>query len=160
MLIPDPRQLSIEIIVNMNFLTRIKRKRKQQRKKQTIRRDVFNQIIGIVRQYRLTKGFLDILDKIGDDLFPTNLNLTRIRVKAPLESPLFSLATKDEYSLIISIINKVDNPYLKFANSPEEIIWCRRLYRLNPSMDSEKLIRYHFETLYLHEHAKVKNREI
>jgi hypothetical protein len=77
-------------------------------------------------------------------------------VKAPLDSPLFSLALKDEYSLTMSIINNVDNPYLKFAHSPEEIIWCKPLYRLNPSMDSEKLMRYHFRTLYLHERAKVK----
>ena len=78
-------------------------------------------------------------------------------MKAPLDCPLFSLASKDEYLLTMSIISKVDNPYLKFSHSPEEIIWCEPLYRLNPSIGSEKLVRYHFETLYLHERAKVKN---
>jgi len=140
----------------MNLLTHIKRQRKQQRKKQTIRRNVFNQISTIAKRYRLTTGFLDILDNVEDYLSEKNLNLSRIRVKAPLDGPLFSLSTKDEYSLTMSIINKIDNPYLKFAHSPEEIIWCKPLYRLNPAMDSEKLMRYHFRTLYLHERAKVE----
>lgn len=141
----------------MNLLTHIKRKRNQQKKKQPFKRNVFNKISGIVRQYRLTKSFLDVFDKVEDYLFSKNLNLTRIRVKAPLDSPLFSLAMKDEYLLTMSIINKFDNPYLKFAHSPEEILWSKPLYRLNPSINSEKLMRYHFETLYLHERAKVKN---
>lgn len=143
----------------MDLLKNIKQKRDKQRQKKPFRRDVFNQISGIVRQCRLTKSFLDILDKKEDYLSAKNLNLTRIKVKAPLDSPLFSLAMKDQYSLTMSIIKKVDNPYLKFAHSPEEIIWCGPLYRLNPSIDSEKLMRYHFETLYLHERAKVKNNE-
>ena len=143
----------------MDLLKNIKQKRAKQKQKKPFKRDVFNQISGIVRQYRLTKSFLDILDKVGDYLSAKNLDLTRIRVKAPLDSPLFSLATKDQYSLTMSIISKVDNPYLKFAHSPEEIIWCGPLFRQNPSMDSEKLMRYHFGTLYLHERAKVKNNE-
>ena len=143
----------------MDLLKNIKQKRAKQKQKKPFKRNVFNQISGIIRQYRLTKNFLDILDKVEDDLSPKNLNLIRVRVKAPLDSPLFSLATKDQYSLTMSIINKVDNPYLKFAHSPEEIIWCGPLYRLNPSMDSEKLMRYHFKTLYLHERAKAKNNE-
>jgi len=143
----------------MDLLKNIKQKRAKQKQKKPFKQNVFNQISGIVRQCRLTKSFLDILDKKEDYLSAKNLNLTRIKVKAPLDSPLFSLATKDQYSLTMSIINKVDNPYLKFAHSPEEIIWCGPLYRLNPSIDSEKLMRYHFETLYLHERAKVKNNE-
>jgi len=144
----------------MNLLTHIKRQRKQQRKKQTIRRNVFNQISTIAKRYRLTTGFLDILDNVEDYLSEKNLNLSRIRVKAPLDGPLFSLSTKDEYSLTMSIINKIDNPYLKFAHSPEEIIWCGPLYRLNPSIDFDKLMRYHFETLYLHERAKAYENEV
>jgi hypothetical protein len=143
----------------MDLLKNIKQKRAKQKQKQPFKRNVFNQINGIVRQYRLTKRFLEDLDNVEDDLSEKNLDLTRIRVKAPLDSPLFSLALKDEYSLTMSIINNIDNPYLKFAHSPEEIIWCKPLYRLNPSMDSEKLMRYHFRTLYLHERAKVKTGE-
>ena len=76
-----------------------------------------------------------------------------------MESALFALATKDEYALTMSIIGKVDNAYLKFANSPGEILLCGPLYRLNPSLPNQKLMRYHFETLLLHEYAKTTNNE-
>ena len=77
-----------------------------------------------------------------------------------MESSLFALATKDEYAITMSIIDKVDNAYLKFANSPEEILLCGPLYRLNPSLTNQKLMRYHFETLLLHERAKAFNSEV
>ena len=141
----------------MDLLKNIKQKRAKQRQKTPFRRDVFNQISSLVRQYGLKENFLSIFDNVEDYLSEKNLNLKRIRVKTLLDGPLFSLTTKDEYSLTMSIIAKIDNPYLKFAQSPEEIIWCGPLYRLNPSIDSEKLMRYHFETLYLHECAKAKN---
>lgn len=76
-----------------------------------------------------------------------------------MEWPLFSLATEKEYALTMSIISKVDNSYLKFAQSPGEILLCGPLYRLNPSLSPEKLRRYHFETLLLHERAKTENKE-
>ena len=74
-----------------------------------------------------------------------------------MEKLYFLWQLKVEYFLIMSIISKVDNSYLKFAHSPEEILLCRPLYRLNPALAPEKLMRYHFETLYLHERAKAKN---
>ena len=143
----------------MNLLTHIKSERKQQRKKQSIRRDVFNQISDLVRWYGLKENFLDILDKVEDYLSKEDLQYTRVRLKTPMERSLFSLVTESEYSLTLSIISKVDNSYLQFAESPEEILLCRPLYRLNPSLPTEKLMRYHFETLFLHERAKVENNE-
>ncbi|MBU0986025.1 MAG: hypothetical protein KKH68_02125 [Proteobacteria bacterium] len=143
----------------MDLLKDIRQKRSKQRQKQPIRQGVFNQISGIVTQYGLKNNFLSVLENIDDYLSNQHLNASRVRVKAPMESPLFSLATKDEYALTISIISKIDNPYLKFAHSPEEIILCVPLYRLNPALHPEKLRRYHFETLILHERTKA-NREI
>jgi len=143
----------------MDLLKDIKQKRAKQKQKKPFRRDVFNQISGIVKQYGLKESFLSILDNVEDDLSEENLKFRRVRLKTPMESPLFSLATKDEYALTMSIIGKVDNAYLKFANSPEEIVLCGSLYRLNPMLTNQKLMRYHFETLLLHERAKA-NREI
>jgi hypothetical protein len=143
----------------MTFLQHIRNERARQRKKKPLKRYVFNQICSLVKQYDLKESFLSDLDNVEDDLSGENFKFTRVRLKTPMESALFALATKDEYALTMSIIGKVDNAYLKFANSPGEILWCKPLYRLNPSIDSEKLIRYHFETLYLHERTKVKNTE-
>ncbi len=144
----------------MNLLTHIKKERKQQRKKQPIRRDVFNQIGGLVRRYGLKENFLDVLDKVEDYLSKEDLQFPRVRLKTPMERSLFSLVTESEYSLTLSIISKVDNLYLQFAESPEEILLCRPLFRLNPTIGPEKLMRYHFETLLLHERASTDNMNI
>jgi hypothetical protein len=141
----------------MTFLQHIRNERARQQKKKPLKRDVFNQICSLVKQYDLKESFLSVLDNVEDDLSGENLKFNRVRLKAPMERPLFSLATKDEYALIMSIIDKVNNSYLKFAHSPEEILLCGPLYRLNPALTNQKLVRYHFETLYLHERAKANH---
>jgi hypothetical protein len=142
----------------MDLLQDIERKRERQRKKQPIRRDVFKQISGLVKWYGLEESFLDALDKIKDYRARQHSEVLRVRRKSPVEWPLFSLVTEEEYSLTMSIISKVDNSYLGFAQSPGEILLCGPLYRLNPSLSAEKLRRYHFETLLLHERAKMENK--
>jgi hypothetical protein len=143
----------------MDLLKDIKQKRAKQKQKKPFSRDAFNQISSIVKQYGLNNDFLSILDNVDDYLSRQNFKFSRIRIKTLMENHLFSLATRDEYTVTMSIISKIDNPYLKFAHSPEEIILCEPLYCLNPSLTPEKLIRYHFETLLLHEHIKIKNNE-
>lgn len=138
----------------MELLDHIKYKRAKLRQKKPIRRDVFNQISHIVRQYGLKKSFLGILDKVEDHPAEKNDKIPRIRMKTPLVNPLFSLVAEEEYYLTLSIINNIDNPYLVFAHSPEEILLCKPLYRLNPELGPKKLMRYHFETLFFHECAK------
>ena len=142
----------------MTFLQHIRNKRARQRKKKPLKRDVFNQICSLVKQYDLKESFLSVLDKVEDGLSGENFKFNRVKLKPPMENSLFALATKDEYSLSMSIIAKVDNAYLKFATSPGEILVCGLLYNLNPVLTDQKLMRYHFETLLLHEHAKA-NRE-
>ncbi len=141
----------------LNLLHHIKGKRAKQCLKQPIKRDVFNQISGLVRGYGLKENFLDVLDKVEDYLSKEDLQFTRVRLKTPMERSLFSLVTESEYSLTLSIISKVDNSYLQFAESPEEILLCRPLFRLNSTIGPEKLMRYHFETLFLHERASTNN---
>ncbi len=141
----------------MDLLKGIKQKRVKQCLKQPIKRDVFNQISGLVRWYGLKENFLDVLDKVENYLSKEDLQYTRVKLKTPMERSLFSLVTESEYSLTLSIISKVDNTYLQFAESPEEILLCRPLFCLNPTIGPEKLMRYHFETLLLHERASTDN---
>ena len=133
--------------IEMNLHHHIKHKREKQRQKKPIKRDVFNHISSIVREY------------VENNLSKTDLKANRVRVKTSVEHPLFSLTSQDEYVLTTSIIRKIDNSYLKFACSPNELLWCGPLYRLNPSLKPEKLARYHFETLFLHERAKTNNQD-
>lgn len=143
----------------MTFLQHIRNERARQRKKKPLKRDVFNQISSLVRQYGLKENFLDVIDNVEDYPSSEKLKLARVRLKTPMEGSLFSLASKDEYALTMSIIAKINNSYLKFANSPEEILLCGSLYRLNPLLTNQKLMRYHFETLLLHERVKATNNE-
>ena len=138
----------------MSLLQNIRSERSRHRKKQPFVRDTFNQIHGLVRRYGLEERFLTVLENEGDYLSETNLEGRRIREKVPFESPLFSLATAEEYRLATAILSKVDNPYLQFAHSPEEILLSRPLYHLNPALNSEILKCCHFETLLMYEHAK------
>ena len=138
----------------MVLLKDIKQKRAKGRQKLPIKQDVFNQISGLVRRYGLKEDFLDVLHRVEDYPSSETLNLGRVRLKTPMEASLFSLVTKDEYDLTLSIIANINNSYLKFANSPQEILLCKPLYCLNPSITPEKLSRYHFETIFLHECAK------
>jgi hypothetical protein len=73
---------------------------------------------------------------------------------------LFSLAEQKEYVLTLAIIDKINNPYVEFAQSPEEIALSKLLFELNPSLGEEKLERYHFETLLLYEQAKITVKEL
>jgi hypothetical protein len=139
----------------MDLLKDIRIKRVKQRQKKPIQRNLFNQISGLVRLYGLDENFLDKLDRTEDGLSIKNLKFSRIRLKVAVERPLFSLVTKGEYFLTMSIIKKIDSPYLRFAHSPEEMLLCKPLYRLNPALRPEKLMRYDFETLFLHECAKL-----
>lgn len=138
----------------MKIVQTIKRERVQHKKKKPFRRDVFNRISGLVRWYGLDDGVLKKLDKDVDYLSEEKIITDWFRPKPPFELSLFSLATREEYNLAMTIIHKIDNPYLQFVQSPEEILLCRPLYRLNPNLSPEQLMQYHFETLFLQEHAK------
>jgi hypothetical protein len=76
------------------------------------------------------------------------------KVKIMLEIPPFFLVSREEYLLAMSIQAKLDNPYLAFAHSPEEILLSAALYASNPTLESRQLLRYHFETLLLCQRAK------
>jgi hypothetical protein len=142
----------------MDLKKDIKNKRAKQRIKQPMGQNVFNHIGALVRQHGLSENFLKVLDNVEDYLAGEDLKFSRVRIKIPMESPLFSLVNEEDYAVTMSIISKVDNAYLMFAHSPEEILLCRPLYRLNPLLSPEKLMRYHFETLFLHERAKKAER--
>ena len=144
----------------MTLPQHIRNDRAQHKKKKPFRRDVFNRISGLVRWYGLDDGILKRLDKAVVYLPEEKRVSSRLRPKPPFELPLYSLATKAEFNLAMAIIHKIDNPYLQFVQSPEEILLCRPLYRLNPNLSPEQLMQYHFETLFLHEHAKAGHMKI
>jgi hypothetical protein len=144
----------------MDILEQIKTDRAQKKKKQPLRPTLFDRISGLVKEYRLGESFLEKLEGSEDFLPEKEAEFVQIRKKQPFRIPLFSLAEKKEYILTLAIIDKINNPYLQFAQSPEEIALSKLLFELNPALGPEKLERYHFETLLLYERAKMMIREL
>jgi hypothetical protein len=138
----------------MNLLEHIRHKRTRKRKKQLFEREVFTKISKLVRWYGLDQNFLNKLDTVENYPPGEKMDLCRVRTKKPFDFPLFSLSSRDEYGLTRAILRKVNNPYVSFAHSPEEILLSGILYRMNSELQLEELRRYDFETLLLYEHAK------
>jgi hypothetical protein len=144
----------------MDLLEQIKSARAQKKKKQPLRPTLFDRISGLVTEYGLGESFLEKLAIPEDFLLEQKAEFARVRKKQPFSMPLFSLLEQKEYSLTQAIINKIKNPYLEFAQSPEEIALSKLLFDLNPALGPDKLESYHFETLLLYERAKIDIEEL
>ena len=144
----------------MDILQQIKTDRAQKKKKQPFSPTLFDRISGLVKEYRLGESFLEKLENPADFLQEKEAEFALVRKKQPFMIPLFSLTEQKEYVLTLAIIEKADNPYLEFAQSPEEIALSKLLFDLNPALGPEKLERYHFETLLLYEQAKITVKEL
>jgi hypothetical protein len=140
--------------MGMDLRQKIKSGRARQRKKQAHRREVFNTVSFIVRAYGLDDNFLELLDNTSDYHPQMKMEFTEVKIKKVLELPPFSLVSQEEYRLSMTIADRLDNPYLPFAHSPEEILLSAPLYEANPSLRSEDLLRYDFETLLLYQSAR------
>ena len=144
----------------MDLLEKIKSERAQSKKKRPFKRTLFDKVTGLVRAYSLEESFLSRLETPEDYLSEAKVELAELSRKRPIEFPLFSLSAAEEYRLTTAIMSKVDNPYLEFAESPDEIAISKALFDLNPSLGVDTLQRYHFETLLLCEHAKKEIKDL
>jgi hypothetical protein len=140
--------------MGMDLLQNIKSDRVRQRRKQPYRREVFNTVSCMVKGYGLGENFLKLLDQIGDYLSRQGIDWNAVKPKRVFEFPPFSLVSEEEYRLVMTIAGKLDNPYLPFAHSPEEMLLSAPLYEANPALSSEDLLRYDFATLLLCQRAK------
>ena len=138
----------------MTLLEHIRHKRTRKRKKQLFEREVFTKISALVRWYGLDENFLKKFDNVEDYPPGEKMDFIRVRTKKPFDFPLFSLSSRDEYDLTRALLRKVNNPYLSFAHSPEEILLSGILYHMNAELRPEEFRRYDFETLLFYEHAK------
>lgn len=138
----------------MDLLQDIKSERARKRGKLPFRRTLFDRINGLVKEYALGESFLRRLDEVADHFSIGSLELDRVKAKEHFEPPLFSLSTEAEYRVTMAIISKVNNPYLHFVSSPDEILLCEPLFRCNPGLGPDRLARYHFATLLRDELAR------
>ena len=144
----------------MDLLEKIKSERARSKKKRPFRRTLFDKVNSLVRTYSLEESFLSRLEVPEDYVSEAKVEFAQLRKKRPIEFPLFSLSAEREYRLTTAIMSKVNNPYLEFAQSPDEIVISKTLFDLNPSLGVDTLQRYHFETLLLCERAKKEMEDL
>jgi hypothetical protein len=138
----------------MNLLKNIKNGRARQRRKQPWGRDPFHAVSSLVKGYGLGEDFLKGLDQAEDGHTGVQAFPIAVRAKVPFDFPPFSLAAEGEYRLVLAILAKLNNPYLRFAHSPEEMLLSAALFAANPALRPEDLLRFDFATLLLSERAQ------
>jgi len=144
----------------MDVLKQIKSDRAQRKKKMPFEPKLFARVSGLVKKYGLAEEFLERLENPESFFSERGREFARIRKKQRFDFPLFSLSSEESYRLVMKIIHRVNNPYLEYAHTPEEIALSKPLYDLNPSMGADRLNRYHFETLVQHERAKSELKDL
>lgn len=142
------------------FADRMRTERARRTAKRPFERTLFDRINGLVRAHALGKGFLGRLAVADEEPCPEDEGRDRVKSTESFEAPLFSLSGEEEYRVTMAILDAVNNPYLRFAASPDEILVCGRLFRRNPRLGASVLARRHFETLLLAETAKEEIAEL
>jgi hypothetical protein len=144
----------------MNLLQHIRSDRTEKKKKEPFKQTLFNRIGGLVKAYALENSFLKEMDLFSGGLPGERPVPYRMREKPRTGHSLFPLLTEDEYRVTSEIIKRADNSYLYFANSPEEILFCKPLFSHNSGIGTENLMRCHFKTLFLFELSKEKASDL
>lgn len=137
-----------------SLLREIRKKRASERAKRPMVFSTFDRISAIVSKYRLDKGFLKELADSRRFPFRTFPGPHHVKLKERLELPLFSLAGEEDYFIARAIVEITNNAYLEHVSSPEEVLLCASLFDLNPSLGSDALQRFHYETLLIYELAR------
>lgn len=131
-----------------NLLDRIRTERDREKRKWPLERTLFDRVNGLVRAHALDETFVARLAGPAAEALPEDGDLERVKAKEPFVPPLFSLSGEDAYGVTMAILGTVNNPYLPFAASPEEILLCTALYERNPRLGSAALARHHIETCF------------
>jgi hypothetical protein len=109
---------------------------------------LFSHVGGLVRRHRLGETFHRLLASMTPKGAETLARACRMEAKPRYEAPLFFLATPEEYQVIQQILAELDNPYLAWARSPEEILLSLPLWQRRPGLDQETLAHRHFAALW------------
>jgi hypothetical protein len=133
----------------MDLHKNIKDDRSRRRTKRNREEKVFNAVCSIVEAYGLGNDFLKMLDGFEDGSGRQGAGALVVKAKRPLEIPPYCMVPGEAYGLVLDIMGRLDNPYLPFARSPEEMVLSARLYECDRSIDARQLLRHDFGTLLL-----------
>jgi hypothetical protein len=135
----------------MDLKDSFRRDRLRGKEKEPWAPSLFSQVGGLVRRHRLGEAFCQLLGQMTTASAETLAQTHRSAPKAPFEPPLFFLATAEDYQVIQKILSGLNNPYLAWACSPEEILLSQTLWSRRPGLDPEVLATHHFAALLLHD---------
>ena len=131
----------------MNLKDSLRRDRLRVKEKEPWAPSLFSYVGGLVRRHGLGETFSGLLGQMTGASAEKLAQTHHSAPKAPYEPPLFFLATAEEYQVIQKILSGLDNPYLAWACSPEEIFLSQTLWKRRPGLDPETLASRHFAAL-------------
>jgi hypothetical protein len=108
---------------------------------------LFSHVGGLVRRHHLGLDFCRLIESMTAAGAETLARRCHSSAKPRYEAPLFFLATGAEYLVIQEILAGLDNPFLAFAHSPEEILLSKPLWQRRPGLDQELLTSRHLAAL-------------
>ena len=132
----------------MDLKDSLRRDRDRRKGKEPLAPDLFSHIGGLVRRHGLGETFCRLMEPMTVKGTETLAQACRTEAKPPYEAPLFFLATPEEYQVIHQILAVLDNPYLAWARSPEEILLSLPLWQRQPGLAPELLASRHFAALW------------
>jgi hypothetical protein len=132
----------------MDLKDSLRRQRLRGREKEPFSPSLFSHVGGLVRHYKLGEKFRQRLRTMTAADAEKLAQAAKSDAKVPYEPPLFFLAAPAEYQVIQEILSGLDNPYLVWAQSPEEILLSGFLNKKHPGITQERLASLHFSTLY------------
>lgn len=132
----------------MDLKDSLRRQRLRGKEKEPWTPSLFSHLGGLVRRHRLGEEFCQLLGQMTGASAEKVARTCHSVPKAPYEPPLFLLATAEEYQVIQNILAGLDNPYLAWACSPEEILLSPTLWKRRPGLDPETLATRHFAALF------------
>jgi len=132
----------------MNLKDAWRQKQRRGREKEYFSPSRFSHVGGLVRRYHLGEDFCQVLKNMTAERAEKLAWDDRSAAKVPYEPPLFFLATPEEFQVIQEILSGLDNPYLRWAHSPEEMLLSRALWRRRPGLEPEELATRHLAALF------------
>jgi hypothetical protein len=133
----------------MDLKDALRHSRSRGKEKEPFAPTLFSQVGGLVRRHRLGEAFLRLARSMTATQAEDLARRHRSEAKPAYEPPLFFLATPEEYRVIQEILMVMDNPYLAWAHSPEEILLSDPLWHRRADWSPESLAGRHFAELWL-----------
>jgi hypothetical protein len=132
----------------MDLKETLRQGRARGREKAPFSPSLFSHVGGLVQRHGLGEAFLGLVHTMTAAQAEDLARRHHSEAKPLYEPPLLFLATGEEYRLIQQILMVMDNPYLAWAHSPEEILLSLPLWSRRPDWSPEALSSRHFAELF------------